>query len=1089
MRAALQFVLTICLGSSAAIAAEPLRVHESVPEIPRGNNWQQSLDELTRLGTPASWTLLGPIHDSNLKLFLKDDSLEAETREDWTRVPRAPSERSFHVTQWTRGDDEKGCYVDLSELLDDAYVKEAAIVRGVDPEKMTKEEERMIRTRPRGDLLAYAQTSIDWPVDGPALLWFETAGRAVVLLNGRRVEALAPARFRREKERSLDISTQTMYPVHVELKKGLNVLKLKLGRDSNANLKDWGFYVRLERRDAAYRKGLFEKLSANYPEESAGWRGAEALLELAHTQERTGQTTLAEDAYARVIEALGDQAWAADYIAEAAASRESVRQRRTEDPAVSKKAWERAEFAFRASLRSADQPGADRVLREYIARYPLSEGAGFALCYRGTLRQDYSFSQQCRPFFERAAREFSQNETVRRMALKGLQYSRVQRPQQPLPETRPETQTALEAAHRQLVSGRAKDIERAMRSIGTAQNQDGDVLVRISDSQFYPRYVGSRQYTSALIRAAGLDAKDAYCKIVEHTAEEHLALALAMRDSNALENVAAEFSGTPSAARALVQLGNVYLDRGLFSRATVAFKTALRDYPGSVSINENMVRAKLLRAEFADGKTDAGQTLAREMGAGVVPIVIAGKTTSLAEFARAETARATAQSRSAAVLSVAPEPAKNSAKKPGAIAWQHKTTRSPSSDYVRRLWPEDLHFSHIQSFPVINQERVFLSTLDGVQAHDLKSGQMIWQQKWESGGALIANKECGRPLSIPALWNGRIFMRALQTINGEYGDFTSLRCHDSGSGAPLWNSRKDPALKKAIWLSDPVVAHGLAIAVFMENVESNGAAPPGSGLNIHGIAALDALTGELRWKRMLLRGTTEVQVYEPNAQPKGWGRYRPSVQLCPPAESGGVVYAHTGLGSVAAMNAFSGDVIWVSSYPRFRCENNQMGNSGIDKFMLRLLKLLARGAVSPVVGEDVVAIAPKDASGLIGFDKRSGEIRWQHEMIDCRFLAGASGGNVLAVDKTTKAISLSTGKVVWEFALRPENQVYGQPGLNGDMLYVPTTDNLQLFDARNGMFVSSRDWENESGALANFAFGPGVMVGINPRLFAAMELK
>src|SRR5258706_9276472 len=91
---------------------------------------------------------------------------------------------------------------------------------------------------------------------------------------------------------------------------------------------------------------------------------------------------------------------------------------------------------------------------------------------------------------------------------------------------------------------------------------------------------------------------------------------------------------------------------------------------------------------------------------------------------------------------------------------------------------------------------------------------------------------------------------------------------------------------------------------------------------IHGIAALDAETGRLRWKNTLASGSTGIKV-------GAAAYYQASNHLGPPAVDAGEIYIETGLASVAAINAFNGEARWVSSYPRMQLGELRRGQTSV----------------------------------------------------------------------------------------------------------------------------------------------------------------
>ena len=97
----------------------------------------------------------------------------------------------------------------------------------------------------------------------------------------------------------------------------------------------------------------------------------------------------------------------------------------------------------------------------------------------------------------------------------------------------------------------------------------------------------------------------------------------------------------------------------------------------------------------------------------------------------------------------------------------------------------------------------------------------------------------------------------------------------------------------------------------------------------------------------------------------------------------------------------------------------------------------ARAVVADLSAKTSLRLAPRDAAGVVGFDhRRTGELRWAHELLDARFIAGVCDGKLLAADDTVTALDLDTGKIAWE-STPSAKRLTGQPGFSGGTLYLP----------------------------------------------------
>jgi outer membrane protein assembly factor BamB len=425
--------------------------------------------------------------------------------------------------------------------------------------------------------------------------------------------------------------------------------------------------------------------------------------------------------------------------------------------------------------------------------------------------------------------------------------------------------------------------------------------------------------------------------------------------------------------------------------------------------------------------------------------------------------------------------ASTAAPRPGAPAWTFALPRSSTSETARIYRKDDKRYPHCQTHPVLTTGRAVITTQESVHVLDAMSGQLVWRQTWNTSGSLLRERYSGWPVSCPTAGADKVWLRVLAD------DRAALRCYETAGGKQVWSTESSGTLKNLIWLSDPLIAYGMAVGVFMERSSQ------GDDKHIHcvhGVAALDAETGELRWQRRLASGTAGFRVCVEGDRHgrREYAACRGAMQLGPPAADGGVVYTATGLGGLAALNAFTGEVLWLTNYPRLKCDDMETGNAGAAPFQARLLKVNARGPASPVLAPDVVVLAPKDAAGVMAFDRKTGEVRWARGLMDGRYVPGICENTVLVADTTVTALALATGAVAWEYSLGGRG-LLGQPGYYGGVLYLPTQADLQLLDARTGQALSAHAWDNKAGPLANLVVTSDRIVGVSARLAGALSAK
>jgi len=1012
-----------------------LQVARELPAIEKKDTWQQALAAFESGGVPRAWLLLGPRADKDFKIFYRQKSLEPERIDDWTILPRDETGKPFATVLWNRpeGDDGAGDHVDLA----------APLARD-------------------SNVLAYARAEVEWPVAGDALLWYSDDGRSVVFANNVKI-------FENH-----DQNDPRHYCLPVKMNAGKNVFKVKVGQNQGS----FGFNFRLERNDPEWRIALLKSLLAMYPGEATGWRGREAQMEIARQLEKLGKKDEAAAAYKKLRETFpgSDEIRVA---ADVALERIQKNQADTkESREAADKQWQQTEPKYLELLRAGNGATADELLREWIARNPGHDSSGLALMYRGIQRMDAGMCDESLPFFLRAVREFPQNQRVREYSPACLSFVQSVRPLRHIYETNHEVQATLEAVRRQMGRGTPEDIERAIRNVGEVLRTAGEALVRVDDSPLYPRMVGAQEYVRSLLAAMSKDERDVYTKTVGSAADMQLKFAAASGEVQPLAALAEQFQYTPAAARALNRAGNLNLDRGAYAEAAALFSKLLQEYRGVEGVSEPLLAAKLAKALSGAGQTAAAQEqlvrLAKDFGG--AQISLGGASVSGGDLARTLQSRLGQSASNGGTdngdypvlnysLARTGPPLNSAPPQPGELIWMNPLPQSASFDTARaKAW--SALFSYLQSYPVVANGKVFASTLESLQCYDIESGKTLWSRSWRSAGSPVSGQFAGFPLSCPTVSDGRVFMRAFEKKQ------STLRCYFAASGRPSWSSASNAELRKVIWLSDPVVTSGLAIAVFMELGDNEA--------NIHGLAALDALSGELRWKHAFENGRAGMR--------QGDEFLMSTLQLGPPSAENGVVYATTGMGSVCAVKALDGALVWMSGYPRAQMNNRERGNAYLtDTVWQRTSRTLARGPSSPLISGDVVVYAPKDSPGLIAFQRDTGAILWRNEILDGRFVAGICEGNVLLADDTVRAIRASNGSTAWEFALK--SPLYGSPAYSGGVLCLPTREGLQMLDAKTGAATASSMWDSRMGPLGNLVAVGSHIVGVSEKGVASLGPK
>lgn len=991
----------------AAAGVEGVQLPKTLPALEARGSWHDTLDELSDLGIPQNWKILGPLSAESVRLFEKQ--LDPDKNDDWSKPVTDNMGRVFKATTWDRPKDDDGCYVDLSDIF----------------------------ASPPVAPLIYASTEIFSPVDGQALLWFENSGKAIVYWNNQIVLGGSVSKATNSlgvtgKKSKYEGVSNALYPVPVELKQGKNVLKIKLLKERWQQLKGWGFFARIERNDVGWHEMLLAKLKELYPEQYIANTGAQMRMHLGRLYERAGEL---EKAFAMYREVEAQYPKMRDAFDDAQASLKRLKDKSDSGDVV--RGWSAAFGAFRTAIDNGRAYEADQAMRRFLAQFPFSDEAGLALCYRGGLRLDYAFDEAARPFFECAVSEYSRSEAVRKMGVKGLEFAKFLKPQHNRFDVENSVEASFTAITRQVQNGNRVDMTNGMKALGELLLSKPDALVRAGGTELYPRYAGLNQVAHEFLRTFNEDERKAFRAPLERGAASRYREASARREPLALEEVSQKFPGTVAAAQALNEASNLYLDRGMYERAAQTIRILRKDYAGSGLLDE-----KILAAKEAHALKALNQTAAE-------------KSEGIAMYG--------ANSQHAGAPLNAPAPV------PGNVEWMRPLKPSEFQIRAQNSWSEDKIFKHFESFPIVSNGRVFAATREEIKAIDLASGRDVWSKNWNNPGYVLMDRFAGFPLTLPCAQDGKVFLRCVNPDRGSV-----LRCYAESDGALLWDTEKNNSLRATYMCSEPLAAYGMVYAVYFEPLDVD--------TSRCGILALNAQSGNVVWRRQFGSGNSGIQISEQIKESKKLQiLYRITLQLGPPAAHDGMIYTSTGLSSVAALNAYTGEIHWITEYPMLRTGGVALGHSGIEYFLPRLVKCLARGPSSPVVSDSVVALAPKDCSGVLGFDRISGALLWCQEILDSRFIAGLCGNNLLAADDTVTALDMNTGRVAWEYS--PDSKkLQAQPGYCGGILYLPYEDGIHRVNARDGKLVEKTKFDPMlANTAANLVVTDKHIVGVNAR--------
>lgn len=416
--------------------------------------------------------------------------------------------------------------------------------------------------------------------------------------------------------------------------------------------------------------------------------------------------------------------------------------------------------------------------------------------------------------------------------------------------------------------------------------------------------------------------------------------------------------------------------------------------------------------------------------------------------------------------------------------------------------------------PVLVGDRLLVATPLRLIAYNAYSGHREWRSEelgsWkdvDAGRVRVADTDRvlqrgeffqgvnGQALMLaPTAW-GNVAVAALQIPYSNLGNWKyqniqvttitperRLFAFDLTTGEPLWSHLPPPlwdgesgAFPERMRVAGPPVAwQGRLYAPFYRMQ---------GRVEFH-VGCFDLYSGKLLWSTALISGQVELNMF---------GRQNRELATPPLLIHRDRVVAQTQLGTLAALDAFTGDIAWETLYDQLPLPPAQGYSSGErDEFWLP----------SPaVVADGVVVATPLDCADLIGIDLEHGTLLWSkpHSRMSTRNLAklallGADErsvvlGSAAQVIQIAANAGLATpqgpteqsgsDRALGEAFLGPENQP--RPLLVGDRVVVPSSSRRWVLPRANLRTPDSQlsaAWPSDAPP-GNLASGPGVLYSLS----------
>ncbi len=383
--------------------------------------------------------------------------------------------------------------------------------------------------------------------------------------------------------------------------------------------------------------------------------------------------------------------------------------------------------------------------------------------------------------------------------------------------------------------------------------------------------------------------------------------------------------------------------------------------------------------------------------------------------------------------------------------------------------------------PVLDDRHVYVHLGDKVAVLDRASGKLLFYAPSDSEGSAdrvgVMLLDSPGPRA-PTVHEGVLYFE--RVLFDEYRmsmlPSNELVAFDVERRQTLWTLRPSPdahdlpePLRRPVFFRGAPAVEGDRLYVYgAVRAEDEGRA---TRREIAHLFCLDRSTGALLWERFLGYG-------EADAPPS-----RPPLSGSSPALAGGVVVAVTGIGVAAALDARTGEILWLFRYDRHPVrERERLSEDTEEKVHLGS----AWFREPPLIVGDRVLFAPFDADELYACWLR-GERRgangffveqWakhrsrghRHSLLET--VAGVASGRVLCCGRRDERQAAASFQAIVGLSLRSELDLayatipsterapvsgaplpperFGRPAIAGGVLLLPTERTLYRFDLTGG---------------------------------------
>ena len=240
------------------------------------------------------------------------------------------------------------------------------------------------------------------------------------------------------------------------------------------------------------------------------------------------------------------------------------------------------------------------------------------------------------------------------------------------------------------------------------------------------------------------------------------------------------------------------------------------------------------------------------------------------------------------------------------------------------------------------------------------------------------------------------------------------------------------------------------------------------------VVCFDANSGATRWVRYVCEANANNDPFSPS--------FEIAHRLL--TLSGSTLYYQTNLGALAALDAETGGVRWLATYPWSGRGGAGDGFNGFGMMGGSTTPPAQQRDLNPAITHDgLVIIAPDETPYIFAFNAATGQLVWKTaeipDDVKLSHILGVAKGHLIATGDRVLWFDISTGKQTYAWPEKTQvSQGYGRGLLAGDRVYWPTKTHIHVLDQATGLRAEApirleQTYGVEGG---NLAVGDGYLV-------------